>query len=195
VKNLTKRASSHEDRFSKTLFTLSRCRIAENDGSGDLLSRLQIHIDERDEIVLAAQQRMRQRPRCVGGSWFGVTTSMAATHIYREDMPRVTASRNRLALSLSKLIRHGLIAKLNGKRQKEAADLRVFGPDFDGLFMCTSYAHAHRLASSCHDTPRPAPRQPGEASVCVFLHFFSPSHTYKCIESNPPYNYTSLHLH
>jgi hypothetical protein len=28
VKNLTKRASSREDRFPKTLFALSRCRIA-----------------------------------------------------------------------------------------------------------------------------------------------------------------------
>jgi hypothetical protein len=152
---LTKRASSHEDRFSKTLFTLSRCRIAENDGFGDLLSRLQIHIDERDEIVLAAQQRMRQRPRCVGGSWFGVTTSMAATHIYREDMPRVTASRNRIALSLSKLIRHGLIAKLNGKRRPQTYE--SLGRILMDYSCARRTLHAHRLASSCHDTPRPAP--------------------------------------
>jgi hypothetical protein len=56
VKNLTKRAGSREDRFSKTLFGLSRCRITENDGSGDLLSQSQIHIDEQDEVVLPAQQ-------------------------------------------------------------------------------------------------------------------------------------------
>jgi hypothetical protein len=54
VKNLTKRAGSREDRFSKTLFDLSRCRITENDGSGDLLSQSQIHIDEQDEVVLPA---------------------------------------------------------------------------------------------------------------------------------------------
>jgi hypothetical protein len=30
---------SHVERFSKTLFVLSRCRIAEDDGSGDLLSQ------------------------------------------------------------------------------------------------------------------------------------------------------------
>jgi hypothetical protein len=38
--------SSHEDRFPKTLFFLSRCRIAENDGSGDLLSRSHMHADD-----------------------------------------------------------------------------------------------------------------------------------------------------
>jgi hypothetical protein len=36
---LTKQASSREDRFPKTLFTISWCRITEDDGSGDLLSR------------------------------------------------------------------------------------------------------------------------------------------------------------
>jgi hypothetical protein len=60
VKNLTKRASSHEDRFSKTLFALSRCRIAEDDGSGDLFSRSQIHVDEWDEVASATQQQKRQ---------------------------------------------------------------------------------------------------------------------------------------
>jgi hypothetical protein len=43
----------------KTLFTLSQCRIAENDGFGDLLTRSQMHVDERGEEVLAMQQRMR----------------------------------------------------------------------------------------------------------------------------------------
>jgi hypothetical protein len=51
-----KRASSHEDRFPKTLFTLSRCRIAEDGGFEDLLSRSQMHADERDEVASAAQQ-------------------------------------------------------------------------------------------------------------------------------------------
>jgi hypothetical protein len=57
VKNLTKGASSYEDRFSKTLFALSRCRIDEDDGSGDLLSRSQMHVDERDEVASATQQQ------------------------------------------------------------------------------------------------------------------------------------------
>jgi hypothetical protein len=52
------------------------------------------------------------------GSWlFVVTSSVAAAHIYTEDTPRVTASRNRLGLSLTKRIRHGLIAKINDKRR------------------------------------------------------------------------------
>jgi hypothetical protein len=99
VKNLMKRASSHEDRFPKTLFILSWCRIAGDDGFRDLLSRSQMDVDERDEEVLAAQQWMRRRPRYIGASWlFFVTTSIVAAHIYREDPPRVIASHNRLGL-------------------------------------------------------------------------------------------------
>jgi hypothetical protein len=56
VKNLKKGASSGEDRFPKTLCALSRCRIAEDDDSGDLHFRSQMHVDERDEVALAAQQ-------------------------------------------------------------------------------------------------------------------------------------------
>jgi hypothetical protein len=51
---LTKRVSSHEDRFPKTLFTLSWCRIVEDDGFRDLLSRSQMHIDEQDKVASAA---------------------------------------------------------------------------------------------------------------------------------------------
>jgi hypothetical protein len=58
-----------DDRFPKTLFTISQSRISEDDSSGDLLNRLQMHIEERDEEVLATQQWMRRRPRYVGGSW------------------------------------------------------------------------------------------------------------------------------
>jgi hypothetical protein len=46
MKNLKKRVSSHEDHFPKTLFALSQCMIVEDDGSGDLLSQSQMHIDE-----------------------------------------------------------------------------------------------------------------------------------------------------
>jgi hypothetical protein len=59
LKNLKKRVSSHEDRFPKTLFALSRCRIAEDDSFKDLLSQPQMHVDEQDEEVLATQQRLR----------------------------------------------------------------------------------------------------------------------------------------
>jgi hypothetical protein len=54
MKNLKKRASSREVRFSKTLFALSRYRIVEDNGFRDLLSQSQMHIDERDEVALAA---------------------------------------------------------------------------------------------------------------------------------------------
>jgi hypothetical protein len=100
MKNLKKRARSREYHFPKTLFALSRCRIVEDDGSGDLLSRSRMHIDERDKIALTAQQRRKQKPRCVGSWLFIVTSFVTAAHIYRKDTPRITASRNRLALSL-----------------------------------------------------------------------------------------------
>jgi hypothetical protein len=57
VKNLMKRVSSRKDRFPKPLFALSRCWSAEDDGSGDLLSRSQMHVDEWDEVASAAQQQ------------------------------------------------------------------------------------------------------------------------------------------
>jgi hypothetical protein len=56
VKNLKKGATSGEDRFPKTLCALFRCRIAEDDDSGDLPFRSQMHVDERDEVASAAQQ-------------------------------------------------------------------------------------------------------------------------------------------
>jgi hypothetical protein len=34
--------------------------LAEDDGSGDLLSRSQMHVDERDEVASAAQQQKRR---------------------------------------------------------------------------------------------------------------------------------------
>jgi hypothetical protein len=52
---LTKRASSRKDRFPKTLFAFSWCRIAEDDGSGEPLSQLKMYVDERDEVASAAQ--------------------------------------------------------------------------------------------------------------------------------------------
>jgi hypothetical protein len=72
MKNLKKRVSNREDRFPKTLFVISRCRIVEDDGSGDLLSRSHMHVDERGEVVLATHQRRRQKTRCVGGMWLFV---------------------------------------------------------------------------------------------------------------------------
>jgi hypothetical protein len=64
-----KRVSSREDRFLKTLFALSRCMITEDDGSRDLLSRSQMHVDERDEVASAVQQQKRQNLDVLALSW------------------------------------------------------------------------------------------------------------------------------
>jgi hypothetical protein len=82
VKNLMKRVSSHEDHFSKTLFTLSRCRIAEYDGSGDMLSRSQMHVDERDELVSAAQQQKRRNINVLVFSWLLVRCYFSGDYTY-----------------------------------------------------------------------------------------------------------------
>jgi hypothetical protein len=179
VENLMKRVSSHEYRFLKTLFILSWCRIAEDDGSGDMLSRSHMHVDEQDEVVSTAQQQKRWNlDALVFFVAVRVTTTMVATHIYREDLPRVTTFRNWLCLSLSKYIRHRLIAKLNGKRRPRACEaLDLISVDY-------SHArHAPAPIASPHHT------RPSEVSecTCVFSPFSSPPHTCKCIESNPYY--------
>jgi hypothetical protein len=86
VKNLMKRASSHEDRFPKTLFALSQCRIAEDDGSRDLLSRSQMHIDEWDKVAsMVQQQKWRNLDVLVFFMNVRLTATMTAVRIYRED--------------------------------------------------------------------------------------------------------------
>jgi hypothetical protein len=55
MKNLKKRASSYEDRFPKSLFALSCCKIVEDDSSGDLLFRSRMLVGERDEVALTVQ--------------------------------------------------------------------------------------------------------------------------------------------
>jgi hypothetical protein len=129
-----------------------------------------MHVDERDEVALVAQQWRRRKLRCVGGSWlFVVTRSVPVTHIYRKDLPRVTASHNRLYLSLSKCIRHRLIAKINNKRRSWTCEAlsRISVDD----------SCAHRLATPCHTTQHHATSGPARrASACVcfslspFLH-------------------------
>jgi hypothetical protein len=118
MKNLKKRASSHEDRFLKTLFAPSQCRIAEDDGSRDLLSQLQMHIDERDEVALVVQQRRRRETRCIGDSWFLI---LWRPHIFILNT----------CLGLQHLITYYVYLyqnvldtdSLQNKRQKKAADL------------------------------------------------------------------------
>jgi hypothetical protein len=82
VKNLTKRASSREYRFPKTLFALSRCRIAENDSFEDLLSRSQMHVDERDEVASAAQQQKQQNLDVLVFSWLLVCSYFRGGRTY-----------------------------------------------------------------------------------------------------------------
>jgi hypothetical protein len=56
--------------------------IGEDDGSRDIPFWPQMHVDKQDEVVLAAQQRRRHKPRCVGGSWLHVTRR---PHIFIEE--------------------------------------------------------------------------------------------------------------
>jgi hypothetical protein len=94
---------------------------------------------------------------------------MVAAHIYREDSPRVTVSHNRLGLSLSKYIRHRLVAKIKGKRRLWAYEA------LDQISV--DYSHA-RCAPVSIASPHHAP--PSEASehtcVCVSPFLLSSTH-------------------
>ncbi len=79
-----------------------------------------MHIDERDEVASAAQQE--NLDALMFFMIVRVATTVVAAHIYREDPPRVIAFRNRLGLSLSKCIRHGLVEKINGKRKPRTCE-------------------------------------------------------------------------
>jgi hypothetical protein len=46
-------ASRDIERFLKTSFTRSWCRIDEEDGCRDQLSQSQMHVDDRDEVMAA----------------------------------------------------------------------------------------------------------------------------------------------
>jgi hypothetical protein len=82
VKNFTKRASSREDRFLKTLFALARCRIDKYGGSKDLLSRSQMHVDKQDEVASAAQQQKQQNLNALVFSWLFVCCYFHGGRIY-----------------------------------------------------------------------------------------------------------------
>jgi hypothetical protein len=141
-----------------------------------------MHVHEWDEVASVAQQQKQQNLYVL--MFFvaiRVATTGSAAHIYRKNPPRVTAFRNRLDLSLSKRIRHGLVAKLNGKRRPWACEA------LDQILV--DYSRARRAPG-----PITSPYQVRRASVRV-SHFSSPPHTYKCIESNSPYKYASLHLY
>jgi hypothetical protein len=48
---------SREYHFKKILFALSWCKIAEDDSSKDMLSQSLVHVDDRDEVDLAGNNR------------------------------------------------------------------------------------------------------------------------------------------
>jgi hypothetical protein len=159
MKNLKKWASSHEDHFPKILFTLSRRRIVEDDGFEYLLFRSQMHVDKRDKVVLAAQQRRRRKPRCVGGSGlFVVTSSVTVAHIYSKDPLRVTTFCNRLGLSLLKSIRYRLVTKINKKRKSWTCEV------LDRI--SADHSRAHQVPAC----PSPHLARPGEHVCFSFSH-------------------------
>jgi hypothetical protein len=96
--------SSREDHFSKTLFTLSRCRIIEDDGSRDLLSQSQVHAGDQDEVDLATQQRRRWRCSWDYGWFLFCLFCMAVVRIYREKPHRVNTFHNWLSFHIKDLL-------------------------------------------------------------------------------------------
>jgi hypothetical protein len=136
-----------------------------------------MHVDEKNDVALTMQQRRRRKPRCIGGSWlFVVTCPVVAACIYR--------SRNRLGLSLSKRIRHKLIANLNSKRKLQTCEAL-------GQILVDHSRARHApapIASPRHILPGPVRRDEASERTCVFLPFSSPPHSCKCIEGNPPFN-------
>jgi hypothetical protein len=91
-----------------------------------------------------------------------VTISVAVACIYRKDLPRVTKSRNRLGLSLSKRIRHGLIAKINGKRRSRACE--ALGR------ISADYSRARRVPVPHHAPPRRGERAHACFPLSSLLH-------------------------
>jgi hypothetical protein len=109
----------------------------------------------------------------------GVPTSVAVTRIYKDDLPRVTASRNQLDLSLSKCIGHGLIAKLNGNRRQRSCEA------LDQILVDYSCAHhaPAPITSPRHTPPHPVRR--GEWAR-VYVSPFLLSSTYLQVHKEQP---------
>jgi hypothetical protein len=152
----------------KTLFALSQCRITEDDSSRSLLSRSHMHVDERDKVASTTQQQKWQNLNALVFFVFvHVTCSVVTVRIYKEDPSRITASHNRLGLSLWKRIRHRLIAKINGKRRPRTCE---------ALSRVRQTIHTH-VVHPC-PSPRHAPHPPGEAieHACVFLFLICYTH-------------------
>jgi hypothetical protein len=111
------------------------------------------------------------KPRCVGVFMVVRGLLFPATHIYREDPPRVTVSSNWLDLSLSKCIRYKLVAKINGKR-------RSWTYEALGRILA-DYSRVRRastpIASPRHAPPHPA-RRGKRARTYASLFLLSSTH-------------------
>jgi hypothetical protein len=113
-----------------------------------------MHVDEQDEEVLAAQQRMRQIPRCVGGSWL--------FYVLLPWWLPVFIGNTRLGLQH---LRHGLEAKLNGKRRSQTSEaLDQISTDYSDA------RHAHApIASPPLATPRSSKARQASMRMCYSL--------------------------
>jgi hypothetical protein len=89
-----------------------------------------------------------------------IAISVAAARIYREDMPRVTTSHNRLGLFLSKRIRHGLVAKINDKKRSGACEALDW--------ILTDYSCARRAPMPIA-SPWPGEARQASARVCFSI--------------------------
>jgi hypothetical protein len=144
--------SRHIECFPKTLFTLSCCRITEDDGFGDLVSRSQVHANNRDEADLVHSKRKMQKSRCVCeimGWCFFVWWS----YIFIEE------SRLWLRRPIRSLV---IILKMycicsKNKLQKVVMYQQVLGPDFSEPVTCMSCACAL-------DLTLPHPTLPGKVN-------------------------------
>jgi hypothetical protein len=138
VKNLTKQASSREDRFPKT-----------SPGAGSLRTTV--------PETYSPDRRCSKTYMCwcFRGCWY-IAIFMAVARIYRKDPPRVIASCNRLVLSQSNRIRHGLVAKINEKRRPRACEaLGRILVDYSRARCAPAPIASPHLASPRHATPRP----------------------------------------
>jgi hypothetical protein len=94
-----------------------------------------------------------------------VDTSVVTTRIYRKDPPQVTTSHNRLGLSLSKYIRHRLIAKNKRKRRSRTCeDLGQISVDYSRTRRAPMPIASPRLAP-------PSPVRGGERAYTCVSHF------------------------
>jgi hypothetical protein len=69
----------------KNLSDLFWCMIAEDDSSRDMLSRLHVHTDNRDDVDFPAQLAKEAKPRCIHGIVLVVLICVAVIHIVEEN--------------------------------------------------------------------------------------------------------------